>query len=188
MTGTSLMVAETSAKRLELLKEAFPKVTRVTALLDASIDFGQRKATEAAAQALGITLQTVAVRRVEDFEGAFDEANKAGTEAILVFTSAFLNVHRRRLIDLVERNRLVAVYDNREYVEAGGLLSYGADVAELYRIAAKYVDRILRGAKPADLPIEQPTKFELLVNLRAARSLGVDLPRAIVIRADQVLE
>jgi putative ABC transport system substrate-binding protein len=188
ITGISLMISDTSAKRVELLKEAFPKVTRVAVLVDPSVDLGQSKATDAAAESLGFRLQRFAIHRPQDIERAFEEASKERAEAIIVFTSAFLNTQRRRIVELVERHRLAAVYDNREYVEAGGLLSYGTDVAELYRTAAKYVDKILRGAKPGDLPIEQPTKFELLVNARAARTLGVELPRAIVIRADQVID
>ena len=188
LTGLSLMVADTSGKRLELLREAFPKMRRIAALLDPANDFGQSNATKAAAKVLGFELRIETASRPEEFERAFDDATKAGAQGVVIFSSAMLNASGKQLTELAERKRLPAIYANREYVEAGGLLSYGVDVAEMYRVSAKYVDRILKGARPGDLPIEQPTKFELFVNLRAAKALGIKLPRAMVARADQILE
>lgn len=189
LTGISIMISETSGKRVEVLREAFPKLQHIAVLLDPTTDYGQVAATEAAARVHGFKVVIVTARRTEELEKAFQDAVKAGAEAMIVLTSGMLNANRRRIVELVERSRMLAVYENRLYVEeAGGLLSYGTDVADLYRISAKYVDRILRGAKPGDLPVEQPTKFELLINMRAARALGVELPRAIVIRADQIIE
>lgn len=188
LTGLSLMVADASGKRVELLREAFPKMRRIAALLDPANDFGQSSATKEAAKMFGFELRISTAGRPEEFERAFDDAAKAGAQGLVIFSSAMLNAHAKQLAELAERKRLPAIYANREFVVAGGLLSYGVDAAEMYRTSAKYVDRILKGAKPGDLPIEQPTKFELLVNMRAARALNMELPRTIVIRADQVLQ
>jgi putative ABC transport system substrate-binding protein len=188
LSGISLMMSETSGKRVEILREAFPTLKYVAVLLDPTTDYGQISATQAAAVSHGFSLKVVRARSAEELEMAFDQAAKSGAQAMIVLTSSMLNANRRRIVQLVERNRMVGIYENRLYVEAGGLLSYGTDVADLYRVSAKYVDRILRGARVGELPIEQPTKFELLVNLRTARLLGIELPRSLLLRADQIVE
>lgn len=188
LTGLSIISAEFSGKRLELLREAFPKVRRIAALRDTAIKDDQQQATERAAKSLGIELHVLPVSTTDDFAAAFDKATRLRAEGLLVFTSAFLATHRSKLVQLVRDHKLIGIYDTREYVEAGGLISYGVDVADSYRAAARYVDRILKGANPADLPIEQPRKFELLVNLQAAKALGLEFPRSIVMRADQIID
>jgi putative ABC transport system substrate-binding protein len=173
LTGLSLMIADTSGKRVELLREAFPRMRRFAALLDPANDFGQSQATDEAAKVFGFELRLVIARRPQELAQAFDQATQAGAQGMVGLSSAMLNANRKRLIELAERSRLPAMYPNREYVEAGGLISYGVDISDMYRSSAKYVDRILRGAKPGEMPVEQPTKFELLVNARTARTLGV---------------
>jgi len=124
----------------------------------------------------------------EEFEGAFRAAKKAGVEALIVTPSSTYSVHRERLVDLAAEHRLVAVWEHRQFVLSGGLLSYGPDIADLYRSAARYVDKILRGAKPGELPFEQATKLELLVNVKAAKALGLAIPAALLVRADQLIQ
>jgi len=188
ITGLSLMIADWSGKRVELLREAFPKMRRIAALLDPSTDLGQRVTAERAAKQFAFELLVVSATHPDELQQAIEQATMGGAQGMVVFTSAMLNANRKRIVELIERNRLPAIYENREYLEVRGLMSYGPDLSEMYRVSAKYVDRILRGARPGDLPIEQPTKFELLVNLRAARALGVELPRSFLLRADQVVE
>ena len=185
---TGLSMVDTSAKRVEFLKESFPHVKRIAALFDPVSVRGQRVATEAAAKTAGLELEFVSARQAEDIEPAVTQAIKGGAEALLVLTSGFLNANAQVVVEAANRNRIIAMYDNRTYVDAGGLISYGTDLAELYRLSARYVDQILRGAKPGDLPIEQAAKFELVVNLRTARALGVTLPPVIALRADHVIQ
>jgi putative ABC transport system substrate-binding protein len=182
--------ADLDGKRLEALKETVPKVTRV-AVIGRSRRAGRpiwRAETEAAARALGLTLQLVTVDTPEEFEKAFATIARERAHAVFAENSAVNSGRRRLIIDFAARQKLPAVYTNRDFVESGGLMAYGPDSADLFRRAATYVDKILKGAKPADLPVEQPTKFELVVNMRAAKALGLTIPPSLLLRADQVIE
>ena len=193
VTGLSVVAPELVGKRLELLREAVPGVTRV-AVLWQSGGFGERtekdmlKGAEVAARALGVRLLFIEARDPADFDRAFSDMTKARAGALTVLPSNMFNNERRRLVDLAAKNRLPAVYGVREYVDGGGLMSYGANLADLNRRAATYVDKILKGAKPADLPVEQPTKFELVINLKTAKALGLTIPQSLLQRADQVIQ
>ena len=194
VTGLTLSTGpELVGKRLELLKQAVPGVGRVAVLWQPDApgepkeNDGALKAAEVAARALGVRLQIVEARGPADFDKAFAEMTRARAGAVTVFGGAMFANERGRLVDLVAKNRLPAVYPNRDYVDAGGLMSYGPDVADLWRRAATYVDKILKGAKPADLPVEQPTKFELVINLKTARALGLAIPQPVLGRADEVI-
>ena len=191
VTGLSLVFPELGAKSLELLKEVVPEVNRVALLLkpDASPDRKSRlEAAEVAARRLGMRLQVVEARGLEDFDRALSDMTRARAGALAVLATPVFDAHRQRLADLAARNRLPAVYSYRTYVESGGLMSYGPDLRDLFRRAATYVDKILKGAKPGDLPVEQPTKFELVINLKTAKALGLTIPPALLQRADQVIE
>jgi putative ABC transport system substrate-binding protein len=146
------------------------------------------KEAEVAARALGVRLQFVEARGPADFDRAFSEMTRARASALTLLTSTMFISERRRLVDLAAKNRLPAVYPWREGVDAGGLMSYGPDFADLFRRAATYVDKILKGAKPGDLPIEQPTKFEFVINLKTAKALSLTIPPSLLLRADQVIE
>ena len=143
---------------------------------------------EVAARALGARLQVVEARGPADFDRAFSDMTRARAGALTVLPYVMFFNERRRLVDLAAKNRLPAVYGSREFVDAGGLMSYGADIGDLFRRAATYVDKILKGAKPGDLPVEQATKFELVINLKTAKALGLTIPQSILARADQVIE
>ena len=145
------------------------------------------KGAEVAARALGVRLQFVEARGPADFDRAFSDMTRARAGALTVLPSTMFFNERRRLVDLAAKNRLPAVYPSREFVDAGGLMSYGPDLADLFRRAATYVDKILKGAKPADLPVEQPTKFELVINLKTAKALGLTIPPSLLGRADEVI-
>ena len=145
------------------------------------------KAAEVAARALGVRLQFVEARGPENFGRAFSDMTRARAGALTVLTSNMFVTERRRLVDLAAKNRLPAVYNVREFIDAGGLMSYGPDLADLYRRAATYVDKILKGAKPGDLPVEQPTKFELVINVKTAKTLGLTIPQSVLGRADEVI-
>jgi putative ABC transport system substrate-binding protein len=191
LTGSSLLFSELVGKCLELLKQAVPEVSRIAVLRQASAERTAKKALEQAdlaARALGVRLQSVEVRGPADFDKAFAEMRRAGSGALTVFGGAILINHRKRLVDLVATNGLPAVYHVREYVDAGGLMSYGPNFADLFRLAATHVDKILRGTKPGDLPVEQPTRFELVINLKTARALGLTIPQSVLARADHVIE
>jgi putative ABC transport system substrate-binding protein len=193
VTGLSVNSPELASKSLELLKQAVPTMTRVALLLkpDAMPDRARKDRLElwdAAARALGVRLQVVEARRPEDFYRAFADMTKARADALTVISTPLFDTERRRLVELAAARRLPAVYTFKPYVEAGGLMSYGPDVPDLFRRAATYVDKILKGAKPGDLPVEQPTKFELAINLKTAKTLGLTIPPSLLQRADQVLE
>ena len=193
VTGLSSFAPELVGKCLEQLKQAVPGVGRVAALwqpggLGERTDKDVLKEAEAAARALGVRLQFVEARGPEDFDRAFSEMTKARAGALTVLPGSMFVNERRRLVDLAAKNRLPAVYPWREGVADGGLMSYGPDLADLFRRAATYVDKILRGAKPGDLPVEQPTKFELVINLKTAKALGLTIPQSLLLRADQVIE
>jgi len=191
-TGLSLLGPDLVGKLLELLKQAVPGVSRVALLLkpDATPDRMKLflKEADVAAQALGVELQVVEARGPADFERAFSDISKARAGALAVLATPVFSSARQRLVNLAEKNRLPTVFAFREYVEAGGFMSYGPDLADLFRRAATYVDKILKGAKPADLPVEQPTKFELVINLKTATALGLTIPQTLLLRADQVIE
>jgi putative ABC transport system substrate-binding protein len=181
-------------KRLQLLLEAVPGVTRIAALQHGAfvraLPARQRmqQAVADAARSLGIHLQIVEVDTPDELEGAFAAMMRAGAEALLVFNAPFFGTHRMRILELATTHRLPGIYEFRSFVEAGGLMSYNASAADLVRRAAYYVDRILKGTKPADLPVEQPTKFELVINLKTAKALGITIPPTLLFRADEVIQ
>ena len=192
-TGFTNLAVDLVGKCLELLMQAVPGVSRVAVLWLPGV-FGGRtetdmlKGTEVAAQALAVRLQFLEVRGPADFDRAFSEMTKARTDALIVQPNIKLFDERRRLVDLAAKNRLPAVYFGREFVDAGGLMAYGVNSADLLRRAAAYVDKILKGAKPSDLPVEQPTKFELVINLKTAKTLGLTISQSILLRADELIE
>jgi putative ABC transport system substrate-binding protein len=181
---------ESVAKQLELLKETVPEIRRVAILSNPTNAYHQLAIREVnvAARSLGLQLQLLEARGPNEFDGAFAAMAKERVGALLVVSDVIFNSHRTRLADLAARSRLPAVYAVRESVEAGGLMSYGPSFLDLYRRSAAYVDKILKGAKPADLPVEQPTKFELVINLRTARALGLMIPPSLLQRADEVID
>jgi putative ABC transport system substrate-binding protein len=190
ITGLSNLNRELSGKRLELLKEIVPRLSRV-AVFGTSTQPGHsqaRKETELDSAALGVKLQYLDVLEPKDIEAAFRAAAKARAEAILGLGGALLNLHRSQVVELAAKHRLPAMYSIRSYVEGGGLMSYGVSITDLDRRAAIYVDKILKGAKPADLPVEQPTKFELVINLKAAKQIGLTIPPNVLARADRVIK
>jgi putative tryptophan/tyrosine transport system substrate-binding protein len=193
VTGLTNVAPDLVGKGLELLKQAVPGVSRVAGLwqpgaLPERTTKDMLKEAEVAARALGVRLQFVEARGLDDFDRAFSEMTRARAGALTVLGGSVFFSERRRLVDLVAKNRLPAVYPWREGVEAGGLMAYGPDLADLFRRAATYVDKILKGAKPADLPVQQPTKFELVINLKTAKALGLTIPPSLLQRADQVIE
>ena len=187
ITGLSTLAPELSGKRLELLKEIVPKLSRV-AVLGTSTNPGNAQAlkeTELAAGAFGVKLQYLDVLDPKDIETAFRAASKGRADAVLVLASPVAHFSANTVADLAVKSRLPAIYHEAEYVEAGGLMTYGVNITDLYRRAATYVDKILKGAKPADLPVEQPTKFEFVINLKAAKQIGLTIPPNVLARADQ---
>ena len=190
VTGMSLMLPETTVKQLQLLKELLPKLSRVAVLWEPAMPWHKAmlKEVAAAAQLLGLEPVPIAAQGPAEFEDAFAAMTKARVEAVLVAGSAVSNTHWARLLDLAARNRLPMIFLIKDPVLAGGLISYGMNNREMFRRAADYVEKILKGAKPADLPVEQPTKFELFVNLKTAKALGIKIPPSILLRADRVIE
>jgi putative tryptophan/tyrosine transport system substrate-binding protein len=178
------------AKRLELLKEVAPKTSRVGAVynLTSPAEVRGRDATVESARLLGLTLMPLDVRSPADFEGAFIRARRERVDALAIAENALNVEHRDLIISFAAKNRLPTVFGERASVDAGGLMSYGADFGDILRRSATYIDKILKGAKPADLPVEQPTKFELVINLKTAKALGLTFPQSILVRADQVIE
>jgi len=189
ITGLSLMTPDLDGKRLELLKEAFPKVARVAFLWGAVGTRGNLPLTgmEAAAKALGLKLQSLDLRGLDNFESAFARAKREGAQALITSPSPRINTQQRQVLDFAAKNRLPAMYPASEFVEAGGLMSYAPNYADLFRRAADYVDKILKGSKPADLPVEQPMKFEFIVNLKTAKQIGVTIPPNVLVRANRVI-
>jgi ABC-type uncharacterized transport system substrate-binding protein len=189
LTGPSQMSAELSGKRLELIKEVVPRLSRVAVLRDHSPQSEVAlKETQLAAQALAVQLKMFEVRSPNDFEGVFLSMSKERPGALVVISSPMVLNNRGQIIALVTKQRLPAVYTLKEYVDAGGLMSYGVSLPALFRRAATYVDKILKGAKPADLPVEQPTKFEFVINLKTARQIGLTIPPNVLARADKVIK
>ncbi len=188
ITGLTSHAADLNGKRLGILKELLPGLERVAVFWNPAnpTNHTQLTNTEGAARKLGVQVQPLPINSPDDFEPAFKAARGAG--ALLQLDSPFLLTHRTRVVELARRSRLPGIYGFKEVVEAGGLMSYGAHYEELYRRAATYVDRILKGAKAGDLPVEQPTKFELVINLKIAKALGLTIPPSLLQRADQVIE
>jgi putative ABC transport system substrate-binding protein len=189
ITGLSTLAPEISGKQLELLKEIVPRLSRV-AVLGHSTEPGNAQAlreVEVASGAFGVQLQHLDVRDPKDIETAFQAATKGRADAILMLNSPVLNPHRTQVVNLAVKSRLPVIYGQSEFVEAGGLMTYSASFTDLFRRAAVYVDKILKGAKPADLPVEQPIKFELIINLKAAKQIGLTIPPNVLVRADKVI-
>jgi ABC-type uncharacterized transport system substrate-binding protein len=189
-TGLSFLSAELVGKHLELLKQALPAVRRVAVMWQPRErpEEDMLRGADRAARALGLRLHLVEVSRPDDFDRAFLEATRARAGALAFVTSGMFFIEQRRLVDLAAKHRLPTVWPFREAVDAGGLMSYAPHLPDQFRRAATYVDRILKGARPGDLPVEQPTKFELVINLRTAKTLGVSIPASVLARADQVVE
>jgi putative tryptophan/tyrosine transport system substrate-binding protein len=188
VTGVTIMLAEMSAKRLQLLKEAAPNVSRVAVLWNPALSWhpAMLKEVEAAAPSLRLQSIAIAVRSHDDFGNAFAEIASARVDALFV-SETMTPTARKQLLDFAAKNRLPTMFINRDYVAAGGLMSYAPNFQEMYRLAAAYVDKILKGAKPGDLPVEQPTKFELVLNVKTAKSLGLTIPPSLLRRADEVI-
>jgi putative tryptophan/tyrosine transport system substrate-binding protein len=191
-TGLSALIPELVGKWLQLLKEAVPGVSRVAVLWQpggmGDTDKEVLKEADAAARALGVRLQFVEARGPADIDRAFSDMTGARTDALTVLSTPMFGSERRRLVDLATKNRLPTLFSFRGYVDTGGLMSYGPNLGDLSRRAATYVDKILKGAKPADLPVEQPTKFELVINLKTAKALGLTIPQSVLLRADDVIQ
>src|SRR5437016_3856876 len=190
VTGVSTLSGELGGKRLELFKEAVTKIARVAILYDPAIPANilQLKDVQTAARALGLTIQAWEIRGTDDFDKVFAAMGKERPDGLYVLRSLLMNVNEKRIVGFALKSRLPSVYTNREAVDAGGLMYYGADLADSYRRIATYVDKILKGAKPADLPVERPTKFELVINLKTAKALNLTSPQSILLRAAQVIE
>ena len=190
VTGFALLFPELSGKRLEVLKDALPKLSRVAVLWNAANPFKvyDLKEVQAVASTLRVTLQTLPVRGPEDLDDAFQAAVKSGAGGLITLEDPFTGAHRTRIVDLALKHRLPAVYGTRVFVDAGGLMSYGPNPVDQSRRAATYVDKILKGAKPGDLPVQQPTRFELVINLKTAKALGLTIPQSLLFRADEVIQ
>jgi putative ABC transport system substrate-binding protein len=189
VTGLSLMMAELNTKRLQLLKDTIPRLTRVAVLWNPDTPYHPKviEDLKAAASSLSMELTFVSARTPEEFGSAFSAFNRAHAQALDVIDDPVFGIHRMTLIKLASKVRLPAIYSHRGFADEGGLMSYGTNFDDLFRRSAGYVDKILKGAKPRDLPIEQPTKFELIVNLKVAKALGITIPQSILLRADEVI-
>lgn len=188
VTGLSFLDPDISTKRLEFLKEAMPQLKQIAVLRHITSGKQSLEATLAASRPLKIQLHVLEIQSVNEFDAAFSAAKKNSAEAINVLASPILFAYRQDLVNLSAIHRLPSMYENKEFVEIGGLMSYGANLDDLYRRSATYVDKILKGAKPADLPVEQPTKFELVINLRTAKQIGLTIPSNVLARADRVIK
>jgi putative ABC transport system substrate-binding protein len=190
VTGLTTQDADLSGKRLEMLLQVVPKVSRFAVLIDETSPGSMliARGTQVAAQSLGVQLQSLGVRGPEELDSAFSAMKEARAGALIVESSSLLFTSRTRLADLALKNRLPTMFAQKEYAEAGGLMAYSADFSDLFRRTASFVDKILKGAKPADLPVEQPTKFELVINLKTAKALGLTIPPSLLGRADEVIQ
>jgi len=190
VTGLSLMSPDLGGKRLELLKELLPQISRVAVLWNSANPYPAHvfKETESAAQTLGIEVQSLEVRGPDDFNNVFEAVRQNHPDALIAVEDPLTNSYLSQIANFAAANKLPAIFGFREFVDAGGLMAYGANLADLFRRAAAYVDKILRGAKPAELPIQQPTKFELVINLKTAKALGLIVPPTLLARADEVIE
>jgi ABC-type uncharacterized transport system substrate-binding protein len=189
VTGVALRVSELAGKRLELFKEAIPKLAHVAALYDPTLPPNVRelKEIQAAAPALALTIQPWKIRGMDDFDRVFAAPDNQRPDGVYVMAGRLVTSNRKKIVDLALKSRLPSMYPYREYIDAGGLMYYGVDVADSYRRVATYVYKILKGAKPADLPVEQPTKFELVINLKTAKQIGLIIPANVLARADRVI-
>ncbi len=189
ITGLSAMVSELGGKRVELIKQALPHIARIGLLTNGGNPtiVTAWPAIESAARALRLEARLLDVRKTEDLEPAFETATRQRVEALVVGLDSVTLTNFKRIAELATRHRLPSIYPARDFVDAGGMMAYGTNYADLYRRAATYVDRVLKGAKPADLPIEQADRFELVINLKAARALGVTLPESLTVRADHLI-
>jgi putative ABC transport system substrate-binding protein len=187
VTGLSIFAPELSGKRLELLKEAFPKVTRVVILWNPTSDSLSFTEMQAAAKVLGVQLLSMEVRGANDFESGFKLAKKENAQALVTMPTPVINSNQTQILDFVVKNRLPAMYAVPEFVEAGGLMSYAPNYADQFRRAAVFVDKILKGTKPADIPVEQPMKFEFIINLKSAKQIGLTVPPNVLVRANRVI-
>jgi putative tryptophan/tyrosine transport system substrate-binding protein len=190
ITGLSLGGTELFGKRLELLKETVPRVSRVAVFLDTTSPAISLTLNEiqTSARALGLQIQSLDIQSPNDFAGAFQTAAKGRAQALTVTPQPVLTANRKRILEFAAKNRLPGIYPFKEYVEDGGLMSYASNLSDRYRRAATYVDKILKGAKPAELPVEQPTKFEFMINLIAAKQIGLTIPPNVLVRADKVIK
>jgi len=190
VTGLSLIAPQLAAKRLDLLKQALPRLSRVTVLWNSANQGMQARfhETQGAAQQLGMALHSATIQSPDDFDSLFATMIRDRPEALLVLADTVTVANRQRTVEFAARSRVPGIYETRAFVDAGGLMSYGIDVSDHYRRAASYVDKILKGAKPAELPVEQPTKFELVINLKTAKALGLTIPPSLLQRADQLIE
>jgi putative tryptophan/tyrosine transport system substrate-binding protein len=191
VTGLTTLSRELGGKRLELLKEAVPKLARVAVLYEPATPAAVLEVKEdlpVAARALGLTVRPWEVRDAGGLEKVFAVLNKERPDGLYVTTGLLMTANQKRIVDFTLKSRLPSVYARREAVDPGGLMSYGTDLADSYRRAATYVDKILKGAKPADLPVEQPTKFEFVINLKTAKQIGLTIPQSMLYRADKVIK
>ena len=189
LTGLNLLTTELGVKRLELLKESFPKIRRVGILGNPSNPNHamQVSETEAAAKQLGLQIQVLEARNLNEVETAFSKLSERSVSALLMLPDSMLNAHRERSAELATKSRVPAIFEFKEFVEAGGLMSYGTNIVAVYRRVAVYVDKIVKGAKPSELPVEQPTNFEFVINLKTANQMGVTIPPNVLSRADKVI-
>ena len=188
LTGFSTIASELGGKRLELLKETIPKLARVAFLWNPKTSSLAWKEIQLPAKELGLQLHSMEVSSADKIDSAFTSAQKAGSAALAVALGPLINSHQKRIVELAAKTRLPAIYSRADFVESGGLMSYGADQEEPYRRIAVMVDKILKGAKPADLPVEQPIKFEFIVNLKTAKRIGLTIPPNVLVRADRVIK
>jgi putative tryptophan/tyrosine transport system substrate-binding protein len=190
ITGLSTLSPDISGKQLELLKEILPRLSRVAVLGNSAIPGNEQslREMELAARAFGMQLQYLDVLDPKDIETAFRAAKNDRAEAVLALGSSVLLLQRTQVVEMMGKNRLAAIYSQREFLDAGGLMTYGPNFADLWRQAATYVDKILKGAKPADLPVERPKKFELMINLKTAKQIGLKIPPNVLARADRVIK
>ena len=191
ITGLSVMAPELGEKRLQLLKELLPKVSHAMDVLWNPAYVGMRARFEQAkvdAPTVGFQVRSMEVRDTRELDAAFEAIVREHPEALLILVDPFTRSQRSRIVDFAAAQRIPAIYESSEFVDVGGLISYGPNIADQFRRAANYVDKILKGAKPADLPIEQPTTFELIINMKAAKALGLTIPQSILVRADQVIQ
>ena len=190
ITGLSQVGPELAGKRLELLKEAFPKISRVAVLRTSGSrsSVAQFQETQVAAKPMGVEVQSLEWRSFDEIDGAFKAAATGRADALIVLQSAFMNTHRTRIVELAAKHRLPTMFAERTHVESGGLMSYAPSFSDLHRRAATFVDKILKGAKPGDIPIQQPTKFELVINLKTAKQIGLAIPPHVLARADRVIK
>jgi putative ABC transport system substrate-binding protein len=187
ITGLTILSPELSGKRLELLKEAFPRLSHVAVLLDPRQPGLSFKETQTAGKSLGVKLQFLEVQDAADVESVFSAMRKERADALITLPHPVLQVHQRQILDLAAKSRVPAMYQAADWVERGGLMSYGPDHLDNYRRAAVFVDKILKGIKPAEIPVEQPTKFEFIINLKTAKQIGVTIPPNVLARADRVI-